>query len=221
MSDTLFPTPTFPEPALLSIYNLHPRKENRAQSLKRIREALTRICEGELDCQPRTEQQAIEYLRSATTKYREESAGKEKRWIAHSTTWFHQSRYLRTVVEEVPKDLLDCIEILCEYPTAPKREILMRDPVPWMPTLRAISKAIDNDHLSSMMDVLPRDWLKNCVIMYAVCVAQWPEEDLRFVPSPINWFTRRNYEQNPAVWQRKSANNYESGRQQIARVLNS
>jgi uncharacterized protein YdaU (DUF1376 family) len=48
--------------------------------------------------------------------------------------------------------------------------------------------------------------IRERVQAYAAAVAQWPEDERKFVPDPVRWFKRGNYDDDPQTWQRKSAN---------------
>lgn len=223
MESTLFDVSTSPWPqvALDSIYKLYPRPENRKAAIKRIGEALDRISKGEIDGAPRTQQEAILYLRERTEAARQEFAGREKRFIPHPTTWFHGSRYLRPKVkEEPPKNLRLCIAILAAYPMTPAEEQIAKDAAPFMPTLRAIEKALDDAGAESN----GFEWLMQRTVMFDLAVKEWPVDELRYVPSALNWFARRSYEQPDWYWKRrpyKNYGNYEADREQVRRVLDS
>jgi hypothetical protein len=58
MTDLFEAPPTYPESVLLSIYNAYPRRTGRPAALKRIAEALDRICQGEIDGSPRTQRRS-------------------------------------------------------------------------------------------------------------------------------------------------------------------
>src|ERR1700728_2600297 len=197
-SDTLFDdhTPTYPESVLLSIYQAYPRKCNRKEALKRIREALDRICAGEIDGDKRSVQEAITFLRGKVDGARVEMGGREAKFIPHMTTWAHQSRYLRSAAGVV------------------------------LPALPAIDKALERTEkdmepwhtyrLAYNADLR----LTTQVQLYAKAVGQWPIEDLQFVPSPKKWFDEARYEHNPESWVRQPANGYDQERQQLERVIN-
>ena len=50
------------------------------------------------------------------------------------------------------------------------------------------------------------DHIRERVQAYAAAVAQWSEDDRKYVPDPVRWFKRGNYDDDPQTWQRKSAN---------------
>jgi len=228
-SDTLFDdhTPTYPESVLLSIYQAYPRKCNRKEALKRIREALDRICAGEIDGDKRSVQEAITFLRGKVDGARVEMGGREAKFIPHMTTWAHQSRYLRSAAAvELPARMSACIRILACYPKMPEARVIAGQVQTFLPALAAIDKALERTE----KDMEP--WhtyrlaynadlrLTTQVQLYAKAVGQWPIEDLQFVPSPKKWFDEARYEHNPESWVRQPANGYDQERQQLERVIN-
>jgi uncharacterized protein YdaU (DUF1376 family) len=48
--------------------------------------------------------------------------------------------------------------------------------------------------------------IRERVQAYAVAVGRWPEDERKYVPDPVRWFKRGNYDDDPETWQRKSAN---------------
>ena len=50
------------------------------------------------------------------------------------------------------------------------------------------------------------DRIRDRVQAYSAAVAQWPEDERKYVPDPVRWFKRGNYDDDPQTWQRKSAN---------------
>jgi len=48
--------------------------------------------------------------------------------------------------------------------------------------------------------------IRERVQAYAVAVSRWPEDERKYVPDPVRWFRRGNYDDDPETWQRKSAN---------------
>jgi len=48
--------------------------------------------------------------------------------------------------------------------------------------------------------------IRERVQAYAVAVSRWPEDERKYVPDPVRWFKRGNYDDDPETWQRKSAN---------------
>lgn len=206
----------WPDSTLVSIYKAYPRQENRKAALLRIGEALDRICAGEIDSKPRTPEEAVEWLRARTNEAMVEMGSRERRWIPHPTTWFHQSRYLRTKMQEdLPANLGDCIKILAEYPLQPSADKIASNPTPFLPALKAIGKALDEHCGTNAAQLMMM------TSMYAVYVSRWPKQDLQFVPSPKRWYEEKRYEQDPILWQRKSGTiNYTAERDQVKRVLN-
>jgi len=53
----------WPNVAIESIRTLYPVRRKKAEEQKRIREALDRIVAGEIDSKPRTQEEAIAYLK--------------------------------------------------------------------------------------------------------------------------------------------------------------
>jgi hypothetical protein len=214
----------YPESVLLSIYKAYPRPTGRSMALKRICEALDRICQGEIDGQPRTQAEAIEFLRVKVEEGRRQMGAREKKFIPHMATWLHQRRYLRpevAVAVERPTRLMDCIEILCEYPMVPKRNQVEDNLDAFLPALMAIDKALDAKIRAqpAMDDYYIARRLKSRTELYAMAVKQWPVEDLKFVPNPKRWFEESRYDQPSESWQRQPANDYVQGRQQLGRVF--
>lgn len=224
MADLFAPPPTYPDSVLLSIYNAYPRRTGRPAALKRIREALDRICQGEIDGAPRTQAEAIEFLRVKTEEARRQMGARLQKHIPHPATFYHQSRYLRpelaTAVEQ-PKRLNECIEILAEYPTV----LAPFDPENYMPALMAIDKALEvmelrlvnYDQHGRKIHAIRR--LKARTELYAAAVKQWPVEDLKFVPSPVKFYSEARYDQPSESWERKPARSYIQEREQLARIL--
>jgi hypothetical protein len=48
--------------------------------------------------------------------------------------------------------------------------------------------------------------IRERVKAYADAVSRWPEDERKYVPDPVRWFKRGNYDDDPETWQRKSAN---------------
>ncbi len=224
MSELFDTAPTWPEPLLLSIYALYPRRESRKQALVRIAESLTRICEGEIDGKPRTQEEAVAFLRIKTEEARRQMYGRLSQHIPMATTWFHQSRYLRPVIEDcdLPKRLDSCIKILSIYPNQPSAEAIGQDPQAFAPALCAIDKALERME-KKILYVGPENHARRLASrteLYAAAVKEWPSEELKFVPSPKRWYEEYRYEQSEATWQRKPANGYQSERDQLQRLVN-
>jgi hypothetical protein len=225
-SDLFAAPPNYPESVLLSIYNAYPRRTGRPAALKRIAEALDRICQGEIDGSPRTQAEAIEFLRVKTEEARRQMGARIQKNIPHPTTFYHQSRYLRPVNpdELLPSRLEAAVEILAEYPTMPDvRQI--RDNLPaFTPALNAIDKALaamekklESHHTYLLAKNIARR-LKSRTELYAMAVKQWPAEDLKFVPNPIKWYAESRFYQNEQQWQRKPTNGYEQERDQLRNI---
>jgi hypothetical protein len=200
--------------ALMSIYVLYPNKQDRFTSLKRIREALDRICDGEIDNKPRTQQQAIDFLRKKTEEARKAFIGREKKWVPHSATFYNQSKYLMPRVtndEVLPAQLEACVAILAAYPKTPGQPTIRANIQSFLPALSAIDAALKN---ISVEDLLKR------VKLYRSCVDEWPKEELRYVPNPAKWFTESRWNQDESLWRRQyQAPAYANEREQIARLI--
>jgi hypothetical protein len=220
----LFDAPAeFPESVLLSIYNAYPRKTGRPAALKRINEALSRICMGEIDGQPRTQAEAIEFLRVKTEEARWQMGAREQKFIPHMATWLHQSRYLRPELaaqDEIPKRMDTCLMILEAYPNTPSARQIADNVNVWRPALMAIDKALDA--MMSHNQHLPQEHyfrrLRSRTELYAMAVKQWPAEDLKYVPNPKRWYEEARYEQPEQIWQRKASNGFEIERDQLRNI---
>jgi hypothetical protein len=219
MPDLFEAPPTYPESVLLSIYNAYPRRTGRPAALKRIAEALDRICQGEIDGSPRTQAEAIEFLRVKTEEARRQMGAREAKFIPHFATFLHQRRYLRPEVATAiaqPKRLQACIDILSEYPMI-KRRTVSDEPQTFMTALMAIDKALEQmEQRQPPVNCVRR--LKSRTEIYAMAVKQWPVEDLKFVPNPVKWFSEARYEQPEQSWQRKPVNGYEQERDQLRNI---
>lgn len=203
------------ETVLESIYKIYPRKENRKQAVQRIREALNRICAGEIDGRSRTQEDAVAYLRERTEECRTAMYGKPEKFVPHPTTYYHQSRYLRRTLApevELPRHLDDCIAILAVYPNSRRADDIRHEVNAYLPTLAAISKAID---------VRGEPFIHSRTVEYAFAVSSWPKNELRFVPNAKKWFEEGHYDRDPKLWQRNRTCTYQDDRQQIARVIGS
>jgi hypothetical protein len=221
MSDLFREPPTYPDSVLLSIYNAYPRRTGRPAALKRINEALNRICQGEIDGSPRTQAEAIEFLREKTEEARQQMAGREQNWIPHPSTYYHQSRYLRPKIDQAlkkPHRLSACIIILAKYPTGPSRAKIEGDIHFFMPALIAIDKALESMEQHQPPNNCARR-LESRTELYAMAVKQWPVEDLKFVPNPTRWFSEEKYEQPAESWRRQPAYDHVQGREQLGRVF--
>jgi len=203
---------TWTQAALMSVYVIYPNKQDRKTSLKRIEEALNRICDGEIDGKPRTQEEALLFLRQKTEEARVAFYGREKKWIPHSTTWFNQSRYLRPDAppEDLPTQLEACINILACYPKQPYQTAIRADVKAFLPALKAIDKALKT---IPFLDLMRR------VKSYRECVSEWSKEDLKYVPNPARWFAEHRFNQEESQWRRSSTPGYQHERDQIVRVL--
>jgi hypothetical protein len=197
----------------MSVYVIYPNKQDRKTSLKRIEEALNRICDGEIDGKPRTQPEALDFLRKKTEEARVAFYGREKKWIPHSTTFYRQARYLRPDAppEDLPTQLEACINVLACYPMQPTQTAIRAEIKAFLPALKAIDKVLKTIPL---LDLMKR------VRLYKECVADWAKDDLKYVPNPTRFFSERRYEQDDSQWRRKSTPTYEDERNQIRRVLN-
>jgi hypothetical protein len=227
MTELFAPPPTYPESVLLSIYNAYPRKTGRPAALKRINEALNRICQGEIDGSPRTQAEAIEFLRVKTEEARRQMGARIQKNIPHPATFYNGRRYLRpelTAIVAQPKRMQACIEILAEYPNIDRHALIDSTDV-YLPALNAIDKALErmekkleSQHTYCLAQNAARR-LKSRTELYAMAVKQWPVEDLKYVPNPVKWYSESRFEQNEQSWQRQPTNDYVSERQQLGRVL--
>ena len=216
MPDLFAPPPDYPETVLLSIYKAYPRPNvGKKMAMKRIREALDRICQGEIDGQPRSQAEAIEFLRVKVEEGRRQMGAREPKFIPHMATWLHQRRYLRPVIEQpMPKRMEACVEILAEYPTV----LAPFDPDDYLPALNAIDKALERmERTQPPVNCARR--LRSRTELYAMAVKEWPVEDLKFVPNPAKWYAEARYDQPSESWQRQPVNDYVQGRQQLGRVF--
>lgn len=199
--------------ALKSIYVLYPNKQNRKMSYQRIEEALNRIAEGEIDGLPRTQKEAIEFLRGRTEEARHAYLSRERKWVPHSTTWYNQSKYLSppgAKQEELPAQLEACVRILSFYPTTPSEVTIRGNVSAFLPALHAIDQALL---------IIDLQELQRRTRHYRDCVEQWGTEDKRYIPAAKRWFGERKFEQDPKLWERKSGNNPDAERDQVRRVL--
>ena len=46
--------------------------------------------------------------------------------------------------------------------------------------------------------------IRERVQAYAAAVSRWPEDDRKYVPDPVRWFKRGNYDDDPKEWQRNA-----------------
>lgn len=205
-----------PEPTLLSLYAAYPRKTGRKQTLPKLAEALERISQGEIDGAPRTEAEAVTWLRERIDTFRLEVAGREERFIPHMTTWLNRRRYLRTEkTEEMPKRLEVCVAVLAMYPKMPTQEHIAQNVASFLPGLNAIDRCIAGQPASFV------EYLGERVATYAFHVSRWPQAELQYVPSPQRWFSERRFEQHEQLWIRSVPAGYEQERAQVKRLLGS
>lgn len=213
--------PAFSDHAIDAIYALYPRKENRKSSIIRIREALARICGGEIDGEPRTPAEAIEFLRLQTERARIEMGSRTKSFIPHPSTWYHQRRYLKSAIPEeaLPARLEDCIVILAEYPKMPAISEIKGNVDAFLPALCAIDKQLEKWEKKGIPAVNCARRMRAKTELYATAVKDWPAADLQYVPNPKKWFDEARYEHSEESWQRKSVNGYEAEREQMSKIL--
>lgn len=222
MTDPFTQPPGYPESVLLSIYNAYPRKTGRPQAIKRIREALDRICQGEIDGQSRTQAEAIEFLRMKTEEARQQLGAREKKFIPHMATFLHQRRYLRPDVATIkkPKRFYVCIVILSQYPNMPDQRKILDEPEPFMMALAAIDKSLAHmERTSGQGAIHCQRRLASRTQLYAMAVKEWPVEDLKFIPNPVKWYSEGRYEQPEASWSRQPNHGFGEEREQLKRIL--
>jgi len=213
------PPATYPDSVLLSIYNAYPRKCNRKEALKRISEALDRICAGEIDGQPRSQPEAIAFLREKTDAARREMFGREEKWIPHATTFYHGSRYLRSAPKlELPPRLDACVGILSLYPKSSPANTIWDNIEAYLPALAAIDKALERMERTAHPLNCERS-LKSRTEIYAMAVKQWPVADLQFVPAAKRWFDEERFNHNEQSWQRQCNDGFQAERDQISRLV--
>ena len=221
MTDQLFPTSeVWPESTVESVYKLYPRKDAKPEAIRRIREALDRICNGEIDSAPRTKEQAVAYLRQRVDDCRQQFACREKKMIPMMSTWLNQSRYLRKPSDQnlckswTPARTKNALDILRAYPK--QSAVGYEDLDAIAPMLAAIDKClVDLDHKYGDS---AWTYLMGRVETYAKCVATWPQADLQFVPNALRWFNERRYVQDEKYWQR-TGNGYSAEREQVQRII--
>lgn len=219
----LFATDTqHPESVLISLYNAYPRRTGRPAALKRINESLNRICMGEIDGQPRTQADAILYLRERIEEHRKQMAGREQKWIPHMATWLHGRRYLRPSSEELmPARMVACVCILAVYPKMPSVGGIREKTESFMPVLVSIDKALERLENAGVKQTPEAcaGYLESRVHLYAAAVKRWPVEDLQYVPNPKKWFDEERYNQNEKSWNRQVMNSFAQEREQIRRLI--
>lgn len=229
MTDLFDTAPAWPEPLLISIYALYPRKTGRPAAFKRITEALNRICSGEIDGSPRTTAEAIEFLRSKVDEARVQMGGREQKHIPHMATWLHQRRYLRVTLAqaaEMPKRLKACVRVLANYPKMPGLNVLSDRVEAFLPALKAIDKALERIEENplkvgySKQESNAESYLSYRTALYRDAVSTWPVDELQYVPSPARFYDEGRYDHDEATWKRKPANGYQSERDQIQRLVN-
>jgi hypothetical protein len=216
--------PDFPQSAVESIRTLYPRKVAKGKELERIREALDRICEGEIDGRPRTPEEAVLYLRRQVEIVRGPFLARTEKYIPHLTTFMHQSRYLIVkpnapiaTLEEKNK-LEDAYEILSKYPG-------IRITPTTMDVHLTLLQLIDSQIKTAQTKRpdLPREklveWFVKRVGYFAYCVSNWPEGERQFVPSAKRFFEEERWANEPATWIRTAKAGYESEREQTRRIL--
>jgi len=65
---------------------------------------------------------------------------------------------------------------------------------------RRIAKAAALKAITKALKTTPAEKLTAAVTTYASAVAQWPDDDRKFIPHPATWFNRGSYEDDPATW---------------------
>jgi len=229
MADLFDTAPTWPEPLLLSIYALYPRKTGRPAAFKRITEALDRICAGEIDGSPRTPAEAIEFLRGKVDEARVQMGGREQKFIPHMTTWLHQRRYLRVTLAqaaEMPKRLKACVRVLANYPKMPGLNVLSDRVEAFLPALKAIDKALERIEENplkagySKQEAGAEAYLTARTALYRDAVSTWPVNELQFVPAPARFYDELRYDHDEAAWGRRFLNGYQAEREQLQRLVN-
>jgi hypothetical protein len=78
-----------PDPILVRIYEVYPRKVARAAAYKAIDQALTRIANEK--CCPRED--AADFLYQAVVKFSESPAGKKGEFTPHPSTWMNKDKF--------------------------------------------------------------------------------------------------------------------------------
>jgi hypothetical protein len=228
MTELFAPPPTYPESVLLSIYNQYPRKTGRPAALKRIAEALDRICMGEIDGSPRTTAEAIEFLRMKTEEARRQMGAREQKFIPHFATYLHQRRYLRVTpaqAAEMPKRLKACVRILALYPKMPGLQVLSDRVEAFVPALNAIDKALERIEENPLRagfgkpEEQAEKFLTSRVALYRDAVSLWPVEELQYVPNPQKWFDEQRFNHDEATWGRQPNNGFSVERDQLKRIL--
>jgi len=219
----LFGPPRWSVDAVDSIRILYPRKVNKKVECQRIKEALDRICNGEIDGKARSEEQAVLYLRERTEAAKQKFAGRPRKLIPHATTFYHQRRYLQ-LQQAVSLDGLSqeritmAVNVLSVYPGVGK--INLDD----LNAYAALLLTVDEELTSLTKPPSNRDsayeYLLKKVKLFANCVAEWPQEDWKFIPSPENWFKKKQYEQDARRWIRNgnATSGYQAEREQLLRV---
>lgn len=201
-----------------SIRKCYSPLRKKAEEHKSIRQALDRIVAGEIDGQPRTQEEAIAYLRAKCAEAKIMMSGRERQYIPHLTTYLNQMRYLRQGMNEVapPEELNEAITILQAYPRIPQ-DWGPKQLESYMGILRVIDEHIR--YLKATHGAAAASYIRTRTMRFAECVKRWSEEDQQFIPGPIKFFAERRYEQSEQLWNRKAVNNFESEREQIRRII--
>jgi len=229
MTDLFTEPADYPETVLVPIYNAYPRRTGRPQALRRIREALNRICMGEIDGAPRTQAEAIDFLRTKTEEARVQMGAREQKFIPHMTTWLHQRRYLRVTLAQaaaMPKRLKACVRILALYPKMPGINVLSDRVAAFVPALNAIDKALERMEENPLrvgyakQEANAEVYLSERVAAYRDAVSTWPVDEMQYVPAPAKFFDEARYEHDEATWARKPVNGSEQERSQLQRLVN-
>lgn len=206
----------FPEIVVESIRNLYPLHKKKPAEQQRIRQALGRIMIGEIDCKPRTAEEAVAYLREKTAEARSMMYGRERKFIPHATTFFHQSRYLALVHAEIPANLEDAVTILQCYPGMGKDQWTAKDVSAHMPVLKLIDEHIR--FLQATHGSAAASYIRSRIIRYSECVSKWPQNEMQFMPRVERFIKERRYEQHEKFWARNPAAGFTAERDQLRRL---
>jgi hypothetical protein len=211
----------WPEVALLAIYKIYPRKIAKPRALNEIRHALNRICQGEIDGGEWTQEDALEYLRERTQEAQAAFSGREPRFIPHPATYYHQSRYLSSTPRQADgvTRLEDCIAILQLHPRFVGREDAIKKRIDYyMPAVMAVELAL-NSLESTHGKIGAKEYLAKRTSLYASYVADWPDEERRYISGMENFYRKRVFEQDERCWIKTKRPDYNDERNQIQRIL--
>lgn len=204
----------WPLVAVEAIYKPYPRKAGKERALTSIRKALDRIARGEIDGKPRTQEEAITFLRNASHEARKLMYVRQSQHIPHPSTYFNGSRYLRNAEQEIPESLEECISILSAYPSV-RVDAMNVDS--HMPVLRIIGECIEC--LQDTHGKAAASYIRQRVYRFAELVARWPSEEMQFLPGPTKFFSEKRYEWPDSRFVRKAASGFEAERSQLLRIV--